>query len=168
MFSQIIKLFRVLSSETSPMQISAGFALAMISGFTPLISLHNLLVIFILLIFRINIAAFLLGLVFFSGIAYLLDPIFHQLGYSLLNNQALNELWTSMYNLSFWRVSNFNNTITMGSLTISLLAFIPVLILSNFLIKRYRSHLLVYLNNSWIFRFIKSSKIVTRLVSMAE
>ena len=168
MFSRIIKLLRVLSSETSPMQISAGFALAMIAGLTPLISLHNLLVVFILLIFRINIAAFMLGLLFFSGIAYLLDPSFHQLGYSLLNNQNLNTLWTSMYNLSIWRLSGFNNTITMGSLVIALLAFIPVLIFSNLLIKHYRSHLLVYLNNSRLFRLIKGSKVITKLISMAE
>ena len=168
MFSRIIKLLRVLSSETSPMQISAGFALAMIAGLTPLISLHNLLVVFILLIFRINIAAFMLGLLFFSGIAYLLDPSFHQLGYSLLNNQYLNTLWTSMYNLSIWRLSGFNNTITMGSLVIALLAFIPVLIFSNLLIKHYRSHLLVYLNNSRLFHLIKGSKIITKLISMAE
>ena len=168
MFSQIIKLLRVLSTETSPIQISAGFALAMIAGLTPLMSLHNLLVVFLLLIFRINIAAFLMGLLFFSGIAYLLDPSFHQLGYSLLNNQSLNALWTSMYNISIWRLSGFNNTITMGSLVISLLAFIPVLIISNMLIKRYRSHLLVYLNNSRLFRLIKSSKTISRLISMAE
>jgi len=168
MFSQIIKLLRVLSAETSPLQISAGFALAMVAGLTPLISLHNLLVVFILLIFRVNIAAFLLGLLFFSGIAYLLDPYFHQFGYSILNNQNLSGLWTSMYNLSIWRISDFNNTITMGSLIIALLAFIPVLAICNLLIKRYRSHLLVYLNNSWLFRLIKSSKTITRLVSMAE
>ena len=168
MFSQIIKLLRVLSTETAPIQISAGFALAMVAGLTPLLSLHNLLVVFLLLIFRINVAAFLLGLVFFSGIAYLLDPSFHQLGYSLLSNQNLNDLWTGMYNVSIWRISGFNNTIVMGSLTVSLLAFIPLLIFSNVLIKRYRSHLLVYLNNSRLFRIVKSSKIITRLVSMAE
>ena len=168
MFSQIIKLLRVLSAETSPLQISAGFSLAMVAGLTPLISLHNLLVVFILLIFRVNIAAFLLGLLFFSGIAYLLDPYFHQFGYSILNNENLSGLWTSMYNLSIWRISDFNNTITMGSLIIALLAFIPLLAICNLLIKRYRSHLLVYLNNSWLFRVIKSSKIITRLVSMAE
>ena len=168
MFSQIIKLLRVLSTETAPIQVSTGFALAMIAGLTPLLSLHNLFVIFLLLIFRINIAAFLLGLVFFSGIAYLLDPSFHQLGNSILNNPNLNDLWTGMYNISIWRISGFNNTIVMGSLAISLLAFIPLLILSNTLIKHYRSHLLVYLNNSWLFRFVKSSKIITRLVSMSE
>jgi len=168
MLSQIIKLLRVLSSETSPLQISAGFSLAMITGLTPLISLHNLFVIFILLIFKVNIAAFLLGLLFFSGMSFFLDSTFHQLGLAVLNSQYLNELWTHLYNISIWRISGFNNTITMGSLLISLAAFMPVLILSNYLIKRYRSHLLIYLNNSWLFRLIKSSKIVTRLISLAE
>ena len=168
MFSQIIKLFRVLSSETSPMQISMGFALALIIGLTPVMSLHNTVVVFLLLIFRINIAAFLLAWIFFSGLAYLLDPTFHQIGYSLLNNSDLNTLWTEMYNSTFWRISGFNNTIVMGSLVFSLIAFIPVVVISNILIKRYRSHLLVYLDNSRLFKLIKSSKTFSRFVSMAE
>ncbi|MDH5735536.1 MAG: TIGR03546 family protein, partial [Gammaproteobacteria bacterium] len=156
------------SSETSPMQISAAFALSMIAGLTPLISLHNIIVIFLLLIFRINLAAFILGLTFFTGMAYLLDPTFHKIGYSILSNQDLNGLWTELYNITIWRISGFNNTITMGSLFISLLAFLPVLILTHVLIKRYRTHILIHLDNSRIFRLLKSSKILTRLISMSE
>ena len=168
MFSQIIKLFRVLSSETSPLQISSAFALAMIAGLTPLISLHNLLVIFMLLILRVNIAAFLLALAFFSGIAYLLDPAFHTLGNYVLNKPELIDLWTQFYNQTIWRLTNFNNTIVMGSLIVSLLAFVPILIISNFLIKHYRSDLLIYLDNSRIFRLIKTSKLITKIVALAE
>lgn len=168
MLTQIIKFLRVLASEASPMQISLAIALAMIAGFTPLFSLHNLLVIFVLLTFRINLAAFLLSLALFSGIAYLLDPVFHQLGSTLLHHESLQSTWTTMYNSSFWRIAHFNNTIVMGSLAVSLLAFVPMLLICNFLIKNYRSHVLVYLNNSKIVRFIQSSKLVTRLTSMAE
>lgn len=168
MFSQIIKLFRVISSETSPLQISSGLALSMIAGLTPIMSLHNIIVIFLLLIFRINIAAFFLGLVFFSGIGYLLDPTFHSLGYSILNNPALAEAWTSLYNNNLFRLSSFNNTIVMGSLTISLIAFLPAMLICNLLIKYYRSHFLEYLDNSKMFRIVKNSKILTRIISMAE
>ena len=89
MFSQLIKFIRVLSSEAAPIQISFGFALAMIVGLTPLLSLHNVLVIFCLLLFRVNLASFLLAWAFFSGIAYLLDPVFHEVGKSILNYPQL-------------------------------------------------------------------------------
>jgi len=168
MFTQIIKFLRVLGSEASPIQISLAIALAMIVGFTPLFSLHNLLVVFVLLTFRINLAGFLLAWGLFSAVAYLLDPVFHQLGSSLLNNEGLQATWTTMYNSMFWRVAHFNNTIVMGSLVVSLLAFVPLLLVSNFLIKQYRSHFLAFINNSRIARFIQSSKLVTRFSSMME
>lgn len=168
MITQIIKFLRVLASEAEPVQISMGIALAMVAGFTPLFSLHNVLVIFVLLAFRINLAAFLLALAFFTGLAYLLDPVFHNVGLSILNHAAMQDTWTSMYNSTFWRVAHFNNTIVMGSLAITLLAFIPVVLIMNILIKRYRSHVLVYLKNSRIATWLQTSKLVTRFTSMVE
>ena len=168
MFSQLIKLFRVLSSEASPLQVSFGFAMAMIVGLTPLINIHNILVIFLLLIFRINLAAFLLGWAFFSALSYLLDPVFHDLGKSLLNSPGLINLWTELYNSGFWRLSNFNNTIVMGSLAVSLLAYIPLVLLSTFLIKQYRSHVMTRLEKSRIFNLLKSSKLISRAVALSE
>ena len=168
MFSQLLKLIRVLSSEASPLQISTGLALSMIMGLTPLFNLHNLLVIFFLLIFRVNIAAFLLGWAFFSGLAYLMDPLFHDLGKSILTYEALNPVWTEMYNSNLWRLSQFNNTIVMGSLVTSLIAFIPLIIIANLMVKNYRVHVLTYAQQSRIFMLLKSSKLITRLISMAE
>lgn len=168
MITQLIKFLRVLGSEASPMQISLAIALAMVAGLTPLLSLHNLLVVFILLSFRINLGAFILALGLFSGIGYLFDPAFHSVGLSLLQNEVLVSIWTTMYNSMFWRFANFNNTIVMGSLVISLLAFVPFVLLLNVLIKKYRSQFLVFLNNSKIAKFIQNSKMFTRVSSMME
>ena len=168
MFSQLIKLIRILSSETDPIQISLGFSLAMIAGFTPIFSLHNILVIFCLLLFRINIATFMLSLLLFSGIAYLLDPVFQDVGRTILTHADLSAFFTELYNQPFWRLTNFNNTLVMGSLTISLLAFLPSVLLSNHLVKRYRSHVLLYVQRSALFRFIKTSKLFSRAISLAE
>lgn len=168
MITQIIKFLRVLASEAAPLQISMGIALAMIVGLTPLFSLHNLLVIFVLLTFRINLAAFLLALALFSGLAYLLDPLFHSFGLSLLQHETMHTAWTSMYNSAFWRLTHFNNTIVIGSLVSTLLAFIPFVLIMNVLIKRYRTHVLVYLQRSKLASWLQSSKLVTRFTSVAE
>ena len=167
MISQLVKFLRVLSSDVSPMQISLGFVLAMIVGLTPLWSVHNLVVVFLLLILRVNIGAFMLAWAVFTGIAYLFDPWFNDLGYYILNHPSLNALWTDMYNSTFWRVTRFNNTIVMGSLVISLVLFIPALILSNFIIKKYRTHIVEYLNNTRWAKVLKS-KWLPKVVSMAE
>lgn len=168
MITQIIKFLRVLASEAAPLQISMGIALAMIAGLTPLLSLHNLLVIFVLLTFRINLAAFLLALALFSGLAYLLDPLFHSFGLSLLQHETMHSAWTSMYNSTFWRLTHFNNTVVIGSLVTTLLAFIPLVLIMNVLIKCYRTHVLVYLHRSKLANWLQSSKLVTRFTSLAE
>ncbi len=168
MITQILKILRVLASEDSPMQISLAIALAMVMGLTPLFSLHNFLVLIILLSFRINLAAFLLAWAFFSGLAYLFDPQFHGLGMTVLQHAALQNMWTEMYNSAFWRLTNFNNTIVMGSFITAMLAFIPMLLILNFLIRRYRSHVLVFLKKSKLVTWMQSSKMITRITSAME
>lgn len=168
MFTQIIKFIRMLGSETEPSQISLGFALAMIMGFSPLLSAHNILVIFLLLILRVNIAAFIFAYFIFSGVAYLLDPVFNQLGQYILSYPAMQPTWTELYNSSWWRVTRFNNTLVMGSLAASLMAFIPVVLIFNVLIKRYRSHVIVYVKNSRLFLFMQNNKWLSRIIKVTE
>ncbi|HSG05826.1 MAG TPA: TIGR03546 family protein [Nitrospiria bacterium] len=158
MLSALAKLIKVLNSETEPGQISLGFAFAMIAGFTPLLSLHNLLVLFLILILRVNLSAFLIGLAFFTGVAYLIDPLFHALGLAALTAGGLEGLWTAMYNSTLWRIEHFNNTIVMGSLLVSLVLFIPLIIVSNILIRKYREHFLQWILKTRIAQILKASK----------
>ena len=167
MISQLIKLVRVISSEVSPMQISLGFALSMIIGLTPFLSIHNLLVIFLLLILRINIGAFMLGWAFFTGMAYLFDPWFHDLGAYILNLPGLTAQWTDMYNSPFWRITRFNNTIVMGSLVTSLVLFVPLVVILNILVRQYRNNVVQYLNKQRWFKVVQS-KVFSKAVSLAE
>lgn len=148
MIRSVYKLLRVISSETEPGQISLGFAFALIAGFTPLLSLHNLLVLFLILVLRVNLSAFFLGLAFFSGVAYLLDPLFHRIGLAVLTTGSLEGLWTALYNSTLWRLERFNNSIVMGSLIVSLLLFVPLYLASNRLILKYREHLLAWVQKT--------------------
>ncbi len=159
MLRLIARLLRVLSSETNPAQISLGFCFAMVAGLTPLFSLHNLAVLLLVLILRVNLSAFLLGLAVFSGFAYLLDPVFHWNGLQILTAPALEGLWTSLYNSTFWRLTRFNNTIVMGSLIFSIAFFLPLYFLSNFLILRYRTHVLAWVEKTRLMQFFKASKV---------
>jgi uncharacterized protein (TIGR03546 family) len=99
MLKVIAKVLKVLNSETDPGQISLAFCLSMIAGLTPLFSLHNFLIFFLVLILRVNLSAFLLGTVFFSGVAYLLDPFFHWIGLTALTTGPLEGLWTALADL---------------------------------------------------------------------
>jgi uncharacterized protein (TIGR03546 family) len=159
MLRLIARLLHVLNSETNPSQISLGFCFAMVAGLTPLLSLPNLVVLLLVLFLRVNLSAFLVGLAVFSGIAYLLDPLFHWNGLQILTAPALEGLWTTLYNSTLWRFARFNNTIVIGSLVFSLALFFPAYLLLNALILHYRGHVLAWVEKTRLMQFFKASKV---------
>ena len=142
MFELVANILKVLNSETDPGQISLAACLGMVIGLTPLMSLHNLLVLLLALILRVNLTIFIVAWGLFSAIAYLLDPLFHLLGLNILNLPALSAAWTAAYNTTLFRLAHFNNSIVMGSLVCSLALFLPVFLLLNTIIRKYREHIL--------------------------
>lgn len=161
MLKLLAKLLKVLNSDAEPGQISLALSLAMVAGLTPLLSLHNLLVLLLVLVLRANLSAFLLGLLFFTGVAYLLDPLFHALGLAVLTTSGLQGLWTSLYNIALFRLENFNNSIVMGSLLFSLILFVPLFVVANLLIRKYRQYILAWVEKSRIMQFFKASRFYT-------
>lgn len=159
MLKMIAKLLKALNSETEPAQISLAACLGMIVGFTPLWSLHNLFLLLVAFILRVNLSAFLLAWGVFSGMAYLLDPLFHALGLSILTADSLKMVWTALYNNIWFRLDGFNNTITMGSLMVSLALFIPLLLLMNLSIRKYREHLLAWVKKSRLAQAVLASRL---------
>lgn len=162
MFDSVLKIIKLINSEQDPMQLSLGFAFAMIVGMTPLLSLHNLLVLLLILVLRVNLSAFLLGWALFSGIAWMLDPWFHDFGTTILQHASLQSLWTDMYNNSLWRLTRFNNTVVMGSLAVSLAAFIPLVLLGNLLVRRYRVHVVGWVRSSRIGQAVMANNLFRR------
>jgi uncharacterized protein (TIGR03546 family) len=139
----------------------------MIAGLTPLLSLHNVVVLLLVFILRVNLAGFLLGLALFTGVAYLLDPLFHLLGLAVLTAGSLEGLWTSLYQSVWWRLEYFNNSIVMGSLVFSVGLFVPALLISNLLIRRYRQHVLAWVQKSKIMQMFKASKLFKAYESLS-
>jgi uncharacterized protein (TIGR03546 family) len=130
----------------------------MIAGLTPFYSLHNLLVLLLVFLLRVNVSAFILGFVFFSGAAFLLDSIFHKLGLWMLTLPALEGIWTVLYGQVLWRIEGYNNSIVMGSILVSLLLFVPLLLCLNVLIRKYRQHILEWIRKLKIVKILKASK----------
>lgn len=168
MLRLLLKLLRVLNSETRPAQISLALCLAMVAGLTPLLSLHNLLVLLVVLVVRVNLSAFLLGLLLFSGLGYLLDPLFHPIGLAVLTAPALHGAWTALYNTALGRLEHFNNTIVMGSLVAALAASVPLFVVANALIRRYRDHLLAWVRKTRLVQALKATKLFRAYQALAE
>lgn len=153
-----LRLLKALNSEIGPWQIAFAGALSLIIGFTPLWSPHNLLVLLAAFIFRVHLATFFVFWGVFSGLAYLLDPWFHSLGMSLLTSEQFETLWTGLYQSDFWQATRFNHSITLGSLMVSVLAFVPAAILFRLGIIQYRAYMLPYIDKLKIVQLLKGSK----------
>ena len=167
MLDMIAKLLKVLNAEGSPTQISLGFAAGLIIGLTPLWSLHNLLLVFLVFLFRVNLSAFFLSWAIFSGIAYLADPAMNQIGAAMLASASMHDLWTSLYNQPIWRIAHFNNALTLGSLVISIAVALPMVFASNFLINNYRMHILAWVRKSRIAQLLKASRLYRTYISIS-
>lgn len=159
MIKMIAKFFKVLNSETEPGQISLAFSLAMILGLTPLMSLHNIVVILLMLVVRVNLSACILGWLFFSGFAYILDPLFNLIGLAVLTSKGLEGLWTSLYTITIFRLAKFNNSIVIGSFLFSLVFFIPLYLLSNQGIRKYRVYVLEWVQKTRLMKAFKANKL---------
>jgi len=159
MLRQLAKLLRVLNSETDPIQISLGICFGMGVGFTQTWSVHNLIILFIVLFFRVNMSAFLLGTFVFKSLSLLLVNIFHDIGLWLLTADFFRDLGTKLYNITFWKFDRINNTVVTGGIVVSALGFLPMVFLTNVLIKKYRKHILSYVKNTKIAKAIRSTNI---------
>ncbi|HID38327.1 MAG TPA: TIGR03546 family protein [Calditrichaeota bacterium] len=154
------KLVKILRSGASPNQIAAGFVLGMIIGLTPLWSLHNLLIVLLLIVFNVNLATAIFSFVLFSGFAYLLDPLFHNFGYYLLVEVApLRPLWTALYNIPVIALGRFNNTVVMGSLITAIILLVPVFLAVRTFVNIYREKLDPKLQKLKIVQLLKGSKL---------
>jgi len=156
----IAKLIKILRSEISPNQIAWGFVFGMILGLTPFWSLHNLLVVILIIILKVNLATAIFSFGIFSAVAYLIDPLFHSFGYYILVDlESLNEFWTWLYNVPVLSLSKFNNTVVMGSLVSSIILMIPVYFLVKIGIINYREKIDVKIKNWKFIKYIKATKI---------
>lgn len=136
----LTNFIKILRDGQTPRQIAGGFALGSLVGLSPSLTLQGLTVWLVILILDVNLTAAMLAFTLFSLIAFLLDPIFHHLGYVLLVDiTPLKGLWTMLYNAPLAPLTRFNNTVVLGSFLTGLLLLVPVHLGMSRLVVSYRS-----------------------------
>lgn len=156
--SKFIKAFR---SGESPGKIAGGFGVGFLIGIMPFWTLQGVIFFILLILLNINMAAGTVAILLASLFAYLLDPIFHSLGYFILTGiPFLQGFWETLYNIPVAPLSRFNNTVVMGSFIGGLVLFIPIFFGMKKLVVAYRSGLEERINKWKIVQVIKGSKIV--------
>lgn len=159
LLKQLFSLVKLLNSETGENQIAAGVAAGFILGMTPALSLQSLIVFLCLFLFRIQMGMAFLAAFFFAFLAWILDPVFHMVGSSLLTMPALEGLFTWLYNLPIVPYTRFNNSVVMGSGVLSILLVPFVFVLSRSLIRKYRETVLVRIKNTKVWKALKATSL---------
>lgn len=152
-------IISTLNSEGTPRQIAAGFALGAALGLTPLVNAHNLVVFAAACLLNVSFGGFLLGWTVFVPLGFALDPLFHAVGLALLQAPALTGFWTTLANTPGMPLTNFNNSVVLGSLVSWLVLWLPIFFLSRWLVVRYRAHVYERLKKMKFFQAITASKL---------
>ena len=150
----IFKLLKTLNSAQSSWQITLAIVLGMISGFLPLATPINFILLFIAFAINIPLGVFFLMSILFASLGLLLDPIFATIGYEVLTAEPLNATFTAMYNSTPTLWSSYNYTILMGSLIISLPLALTMFPILNRLIDKYRDVLEAKFKDSKYFSWL--------------
>lgn len=153
-------LVKALNSEGTPGQVAAGMAMGACLGLTPLLNLHNLLVIAVILFFRVSVPGAMLGWMIFTPLGFLLDPLFDRVGLALLVDDAsLGDVWGRAYNTPFVALANPTNTIVLGSFVGWLVLALPIFFLARWGVGVYRRTIYERYKDAKLFRAIRSSKV---------
>jgi uncharacterized protein (TIGR03546 family) len=155
----IQSLLGALHSEGTPGQLAAGIALGAFLGLTPFFNLHNALIFAALVLLNVSFAGGMLGWAVFVPIGFLLDPLFDWIGHRLLLAESLRGLWTSMYNTPIVPLTNFNNTVVLGSLVFALLFAVPLFFATRWAVARYRVTVGERVRQSRFYRAVTASKV---------
>ncbi len=152
-------LIKALNSDGTPGQVAAGMALGLALGLTPLMSLHNLVVLLIAMMFTVSFPGFMLGWAIAVPFGFMLDPVFDRLGMALLTNDALLPMFAWITSTPVISLTRLNNSIVLGSLVFWLLALLPMYFVFRLVVARYRTDVYERIAKARVFQVVKASKV---------
>jgi uncharacterized protein (TIGR03546 family) len=155
----IQSLIKTLHSEGTPGQLAAGLALGSILGLTPLWNLHNLVVFALIVVLNVSFPGAMVAWALFVPVGFLLDSAFDWIGRTLLETPVLQPLWTALYNVPVVPLTNFNNTIVLGSLVFAAILWLPLFFASRWGVVRYRATVAERVKRSAWYRAVAASKL---------
>jgi uncharacterized protein (TIGR03546 family) len=155
----IQSIIKTLHSDGTPGQVAAGIALGAALGLTPLMNVHNLVVFSFIVLLNVSFGGGMLGWALFVPVGFLLDPVFHRIGESLLTAPSLRTLWTTWYNTPLVPYTNFNNTVVLGSLVAWLVLTIPIYFGAKVGVARYRATIGERVRQSKLYKAVTASQV---------
>lgn len=155
----IQSIIKTLHSAGTPGQVAAGMSLGSALGLTPLVNVHNLVIFSLLVLLNVSFGGGMLGWMLFVPIGFLLDPMFHAIGLSLLENPSLRPLWTSWTNTPLLPYTNFNNTVVLGSFVSWVALAVPIFFAARYGVARYRATIGERVRQSRFYKAVTASQV---------
>jgi uncharacterized protein (TIGR03546 family) len=153
-------LFKTLHSDGSPSQVAVGMALGVALGFIPLMNLSTVLIFVLLFLLNVSFGAGMLGWALSVPVGFALDPVFDRVGrWLLIDSPGLTPFWTRLANAPVVPLTNFNNTVVLGSLVTWLVLFVPLVLLFRWGVVRYRATIGQKVMGSRLYKAIVGSQV---------
>jgi uncharacterized protein (TIGR03546 family) len=135
-------------------------ALGAALGLTPLMSVHNLVVLGLICVLNVSFGGAMLGWALFVPVGFALDPVFDRIGQKLLlDTPSLTPLWTSWYNAPAMPYTSFNNTVLLGSV-VGWIVLMPVIFFAARAgVRRYRETIGERVRQSKFYKAVTTSKV---------
>ena len=134
----IATLVVAVNSNNRAGEVAAGVSSALLLALIPSGNLLWFCLFLITFFLKINLGAELLFLALFKLLAPLTDGLLHRLGFLVLNQPFLRDVFSGAYNLPLLPMSRFNNTVVMGGLVAGIVLWVPVFLLFRQLVVLYR------------------------------
>ena len=154
MIKVVAKLVVALNSNIKKGQIAAGIAWGLLLSLIPAGNFFWIVLFLFSFFFNHHHGLKLGFMVLFKLLSPLYAPLLDLLGWGILHIDALQPLFTSMYNMPFVPFTKFNNTLVAGGLVAGIILFVPAYFLFLPLIRLYRDTLSPKIRNSKIVKAV--------------
>jgi uncharacterized protein (TIGR03546 family) len=143
-----------LNGNVKKSQIAAGFAWGLLLGLIPIGNFFWIVLFLVSFFFSNNHASKIFGMAVIKLFSPLIAPEVDVFGWQVLHIEALQPLFTAMYNMPFVPFTKFNNTLVMGGLASGALLWLPVFFIFLALIPLYRKYVAAKIKESKILKKI--------------
>ena len=166
MIAPVVKLFKALNTNSHPGEIAHAASIGILLGLVPKDNaLWYILFVFFLFV-RIHKGCLFLSILLGTLLAPLFDPLFDSLGYTVLTLEALKPAYGNLLEIPFVAFTKFNNTIVAGSITASLILYIPVYILTRFLVFLWRKFAAPALSQNKLVQALYKTPLIAKIAGL--
>ena len=163
MIKYAAKFIVAINSNLGKTQIAAGFCWGLFLGLVPAGNLFWVVFFAGSFLFKHHHPSKLLCMAILKLLSGVTAPLVDMVGWEVLHIEALQPLFTSLYNMPFVPFTKFNNTLVAGGIVSGAILWLPVFFLVCLIVPLYRHTLAPKIRQNKIVKSIKKVPLVTKL-----